>query len=80
MKTKYIIIGLIILVGILFFIQNKENAGSVPPPSTPSAPSIPNLSNEAIQNIAKIYADTNNEAVFNNIKVTDNTNLKTLSV
>ena len=85
MKTKHIIIGLIILVGILFFTQKKEHAGS-PPPSTPSTPSIPNLSNEAIQNIAKIYADTNNEAVFNNIKATDNinvagnTNLKTLSV
>jgi hypothetical protein len=80
MKTKHIIIGLIILVGILFFIQKKEHAGSVPPPTTPTTPSIPNLSNEAIQNIAKIYADTNNEAVFNNIKVTGNTNLKTLSV
>jgi microcystin-dependent protein len=72
MKTKHIIIGLIILVGILFFTQNKEHAGSVPPPSTPSTP---NLSNEAVQNIAKIYADTNNEAVFNNIKVTGNINV-----
>jgi microcystin-dependent protein len=71
MKTKHIIIGLIILVGILFFTQNKEHAGS-PPPTTATAP---NLSNEAIQNIAKIYADTNNEAVFNNIKVTANTKL-----
>jgi hypothetical protein len=62
MKTKHIIIGLIILVGLLFLIQKNEHAGSTPPAQ--------NLSNEAIQNIAKIYADTNNEAIFNNIKAT----------
>ncbi len=59
MKTKYIIIGLIIILVVLYFIQNKEHAGSTP--------GTPNLSSEAVQNIAKIYADTNNTAVFNNI-------------
>jgi hypothetical protein len=62
MKTKHIIIGLIILLVVLFFIQKKEHAGST---------TSPNLSNEAIQNIAKIYADTSNTATFNNIRVTD---------
>ena len=65
MKTKHIIIGLTILIIILFIVQKKEHAGSTPP-------ATPNLSNEAIQNIAKIYADTNNEAVFNNLKATGN--------
>ena len=60
MKTKHIIIGLIIVLVVLFFVQKKEHAGSTTPAQ--------NLSNEAIQNIAKIYADTNNEATFNNIK------------
>ena len=71
MKTKHIIIALAIVLVIIFFTQNKEHAGS-PPPTTATAP---NLSNEAIQNIAKIYADTNNEAVFNNIKATGNTKI-----
>ena len=63
MKTKYIIIGLIILLVVLFVTQKKEHAsGSVPTPLT--------LSNEAIQNIAKVYADTNGMATFNNINVT----------
>ncbi len=74
MKTKHIIIGLIILIGILFFIQKKEHAGTVPPPASPASPtSTANtqlLSNEAIQNIAKVYADTSGIATFNNINVT----------
>ena len=63
MKTKHIIVSLIIVLVILFFVQKKEHAGSTPPPTQ-------NLSNEAIQNIAKIYADTNNEVIFNNVKTT----------
>ena len=43
MKTKHIIIGLIILLVVLFFIQKKEHAGSTATPTS--------LSNEAIQNI-----------------------------
>ena len=68
MKTKHIIIGLAILLVILFIVQKKEHAGSTPP-------TTPNLSNEAVQNIAKIYADTNNEAVFNNVKITGKLNI-----
>jgi hypothetical protein len=68
MKTKHIIIGLIIVLVVLFFVQKKEHAGSTPP----------NLSNEAIQNIAKIYADTNNTAVFNNIKTTGEATIPTI--
>jgi microcystin-dependent protein len=71
MKTKHIIIGLAIILVVLFFVQKKEHAGSTPPATT----SIPNLSNEAVQNIAKIYADTNNEAVFNNVKITGDLNV-----
>ena len=57
MKTKHIIIGLIIVLVVLFFVQKKEHAGSTQP-----------LSNEAIQNIAKVYADTTGTVTFNNIK------------
>ncbi len=67
MKIKHIIIALVIVLLILFFTQKKEHAGSTPSPSSPSAPL---LSNEAIQNIAKVYADTSNTATFNNINVT----------
>ncbi len=63
MKTKHIIIGLIIVLVVLFFVQKKEHAGS-----TPAATS--QLSNEAIQNISKVYADTSNIATFNNIRTT----------
>jgi hypothetical protein len=63
MKTKYIIIGLVIILLVLFITQKKEHSGSV-------TPSAPQLSNEAIQNIARIYADTNNTATFNNLNTT----------
>jgi microcystin-dependent protein len=66
MKTKHIIIGLLILLVVLFLMQKKEHAGS-----TASV----KLSNEAIQNIATVYADTNNEVSFNNIKATGNLNV-----
>ncbi len=69
MKNKYIIITLIIFIILLFIIQQKkEHAGSTPLPTPP-------LSNEAIQNISKIYADTNNTATFNNLNVTGTFNL-----
>ncbi len=73
MKTKYIIITLIIVLVILFFVQKKEHAGSVPA-------AAPQLSNEAIQNIAKVYADTNNTATFNNLKSTGKTTLNNLDI
>jgi microcystin-dependent protein len=59
METKHIIIGLLILLVVLFLMQNKEHAGSTQP-----------LSNEAVQNIAKVYADTSNTATFNNVRIT----------
>ena len=65
MKTQHIIIGLIVILIVLFLLQKKEHAGSIPP-------SPPQLSNEAIQNIAKVYADTNNTATFNNLNVIGN--------
>ncbi len=65
MKTKHIIFGLLIFVLLFLFIQNKEHAGSTSPP----------LSNEAIQNIAKVYSDTANTATFNNIQTTGKLNV-----
>jgi microcystin-dependent protein len=62
MKIKYIILGLVILLIILFLVQKKEHI-------TQSS-STKNLSTEAIQNIANIYADTKNTATFNNINIT----------
>jgi hypothetical protein len=68
MSRNQIIIIILIIIVIFIFINNKsEHAGSTPPATTPS---IPNLSAEAIQNIAKIYADSNNTAIFNNIRAT----------
>ncbi len=65
MKTKYIIIGLVILLMILFFVKNKEHAGST----------SQKISNEAIQNISKVYADTKNTVSFNNLRITGKTTL-----
>ncbi len=70
MKTKYIIITLIIILLIIFLTQTKEHAGS-----TSSTSSVPVLSNEAIQNLAKVYADITNTATFNNLNVTGSSNL-----
>lgn len=67
MSRNHIIISILIIIIIIIFINNKsEHAGSTPP----ATPNVPNLSAEAIQNIAKIYADTNNTATFNNINIT----------
>ncbi len=57
MKTKYIIIGLIIILLIIFLTQNKEHAGST----------SQKISNEAVQNIAKVYADSKILASFNGV-------------
>ncbi len=68
MKTKHIIIALIIILVVLFFFQKKEHVEST---------SSSNLSSEAIQNIAKVYADINGTTIFNNIKVTGKVSGKT---
>ena len=68
MKTKHIIIGLIILVVVLFLMQKKEHAGST----------ATQLSNEAIQNIGKVYGDTRNTASFNSINATGSITTKNL--
>ncbi len=72
MKTKYIIIGLVIILVIIFLIQKKEHITSSSPPT--------NLSSEAIQNIAKVYADITKTVEFNNIKTTGNATFKKLNV
>ncbi len=59
MKNKYIIICLIFLLLIIFFIQKKEYL------ETTSL----KISDEAVQNIAKVYADSKQTAYFNNIQV-----------
>ncbi len=46
---------------VVFFTQKKEHARST---------NKQLLSNEAVQNIAKVYADTKSISAFNNIKVT----------
>ena len=65
MNRKHIIIGLLIVLVIIYLsqTQKRENLDA------------PNLSNEAIQNIASVYANTSGEAVFNKIKVTGTSNL-----
>ena len=64
METKHIIIGLVVILIVLLVVQQKEHASSTPPTTSLT------LSNEAIQNISKVYADTNNTATFNNIRAT----------
>ena len=57
MKTKYMIIILLIFIIILFLIyKNKENFL---------------VGNEAIQNITKLYADVSGTAIFNKINAND---------
>jgi hypothetical protein len=72
MSRNQIIMIVLLIVIILIFINNKSEHVESTPPATPPAttPSVPNLSAEAIQNIAKIYADSNNIAIFNNIRAT----------
>jgi hypothetical protein len=56
--VNYIIIALIIVIAILFLYNKQENL-------TPQ-------SEEAIQNISKVYADKNNTVTFNNIRILGN--------
>ncbi len=56
MKQKYIIIIIIIIVIVLFFYNKSEHLDTT------------SISNEAIQNIASVYADSKQTATFNNIK------------
>ena len=62
MHRNHIIILFIIVIIILYLLNNrKENAGNV---------SATSLSNEAIQNISSVYANTTGTASFNNLVVT----------
>jgi len=60
MNRTHIIIGLLICLVIIYFLNNekRENLDN------------PSLSNEAIQNIASVYANTAGEAIFNKIRST----------
>jgi hypothetical protein len=69
MKLKHIIIGLVILFLVVFFTQKNEHAGSTTTQS---------LSNESIQNIASVYANTTGTSVFNNIRVSGNATIKSI--
>lgn len=62
MKRIHVIIGLLIILLLLITFHSKsENAGSI---------NSKNLSNEAVQNIASVYANTTGTAIFNNIQAT----------
>ena len=60
-RIYIIIILLVLLVGVYLYNNKKEHAGNV---------SSSTLSNQAIQNIASVYADTTGTATFNNIRTT----------
>lgn len=65
MNRNYIIIGLLVIVMcVLYLMRNiSEHAGSISGTTSNS--------NEAVQNIAKVYSDTKNTVDFNNINVTN---------
>jgi len=64
MERKQIILGLIVVLVIVFILtQRRENDDGTIAPST-------TLSNEAVQSIASVYANTTGTAAFNNINVT----------
>jgi ABC-type cobalt transport system substrate-binding protein len=60
-----IILLLLILIYKIKFLT-QENAGSVGSAA---------YSSEAVQNIAKVYADTSGTAIFNNVDITGNLNI-----
>ena len=61
MKIEYkVIIFVVVIIAIFLFINNKSEHLDATVP----------LSNEAIQNIASVYADTKGTNAFNNITVT----------
>jgi len=62
MNNTQILVGVIILLVVILVVMNKKAEHL----------DAPNLSNEAIQNISSVYANTAGQAVFNNIKVTGN--------
>jgi outer membrane lipoprotein SlyB len=62
-KIHIIIVLLIILLLIITIRSQSENAGTVNSNSK-------NLSNEAVQNIASVYANTIGTATFNNLRAT----------
>jgi microcystin-dependent protein len=66
-NSKHIIISILILVIIIItlilLLQKKSEKFD-------ASVNLTNLSNEAIQNIASLYANTSEEVVFNNIRVT----------
>ncbi len=67
MKTKHIVIIVIIIIILLLLSQkSKENLDTT---------STPTLSNEAIQSIANVYANTTGTVNVNNLNVTGTSNL-----
>lgn len=66
MNNTQILVGVIILLVIILIVINKKAEHL----------DAPNLSNEAIQNISSVYANTTGQAVFNNIKVTGNADFR----
>ena len=66
----YKILGLIILVILIYIIFNLREGFDVSGTST-----LTPQSNEAIQNIAKIYADASGTVTFNNVNIIGNLNV-----
>ena len=62
MKTEYILALILILIAILFLYKQRENLDAS------------GLSNEALQNIAKVYGDKDGIVSFNNMNVTGKIN------
>ena len=73
MKTehKVIVVVLLIIIGFLFFNNQSEHVDNVAPQT---------LSNEAIQNIVSVYANTTGTSTFNNLNVTNNLKSSSLDV
>ena len=65
--TKYFIVIIVILLALLFLYKERENLDAS------------GLSNEALQNIAKVYGDKDGTVTFNNVKITGNLDVNGVS-
>lgn len=74
MKHKTLLLIILLLLFILWMCKNRQENSDMSGINLNISKSITPQSNEAIQNVASIYANTNNQATFNNLKITGNIN------
>ena len=68
MKNKNILMFVLVILALLFLYNNQENF------------TMTEQSNEAVQNIASVYANTSGTITVNNLNATGTTNLNNLDI